>query len=159
MPKHLGSHNARRAIVTGGGEGLGAGRVIQIAATDECPDCGRTARITDQGMRRRHRLRNGDDCPGGGIRVQPATFALDLDNLPPIQFRRDSKPPTDLDAPSDLIRGDDVDEPPARRVPPIACPDCGSNVPGRRKNDGTIRRHRIRPQDPFAAWCKPQEDQ
>lgn len=145
MPARLGSHNARRVTVLPNRD---RGRVVRIEATDTCPDCGRSARITEQGMRRRHRLRNGDDCPGGGVRVKPATFTLDLDNLPPIHVRKSAKPLEPLKERPE----------PLHREPPLACPDCGNRVAGRRRNDGTARRHRVEPDNPFAPWCVHEED-
>lgn len=145
MPRHLGSQNARRAIVTSGRDA--PGRIVELPASDVCPDCGRSARITEQGMRRRHRLRTGDDCPGGGVRVKPATFLLDLDNLPPIHVRAGRKPLPPLRP-----------RQPTYREPPLACPDCGLRIPGSRRNDGSLRRHRVELDNPFAPWCAPKED-
>lgn len=145
MPKHLKSRNSRSRLVTAGGD-RDRGEIRELPP-GVCPFCGKDTSITAGGRRRRHLARGlgSDDCRGSGIIVREAEVELDLANLPPIRIRKGARPLEPL-------------QPRPYREPPLACPDCGLRVPGRRRNDGQIRRHRVELDNPFAPWCVPEEN-
>lgn len=114
-----------------------------------CSACFRVIAIRPSGRRAWHNDATGQRCTGSGVRV--VHREIHLDEIPPIVVppkKEGNKARGAFTVDGEEYRGTSYRNVANGRT---TCPDCERQLP--LNLDGTIRRHRVRHQDPLSPYC------